>query len=158
MPWPDAMDGDMDDYYYGPIGPAGRIGGGADQQYAERYSHDNSARSSPLYQFNSLEELVTSEVFQQQLGMALECKNKQIAELRQELIDKHPGHPSTEAVFDQWEWIQQNQSKSFWSFGYNMIRKNYCYSGFGTYGFGFPSYYHAYAAANRYEAPESAAD
>ena len=43
--------------------------------------------STPMFVFYSVEELVTSEEFQRQLGMALKSKQKQIDELRVEILE-----------------------------------------------------------------------
>lgn len=41
----------------------------------------------PMYEFYSLEDLVTSKVFQEQLSKALAFKDKQILALQQEIIN-----------------------------------------------------------------------
>lgn len=50
---------------------------------------DMELKPVPMYVFYNVEELVTSEVFQRQLSMALKSKDKQIDELRNENLDLH---------------------------------------------------------------------
>lgn len=56
------------------------------RDYEPRYEQQQSP--PPKYVFHSLEELVKSEVFQHQLSMALAFKDKQIMELRNELLNQ----------------------------------------------------------------------
>lgn len=43
----------------------------------------------PMFVFYNIEELVTSDVFQRQLSMALKSKGRQIDELRVEILELH---------------------------------------------------------------------
>lgn len=43
----------------------------------------------PMYVFNNIEELVSSEVFQRQLSLALKSKERQIEGLRNDNLDLH---------------------------------------------------------------------
>lgn len=79
MRW-DAMEGDMD--------PDPRYGRAyEDDEYEIRDEIVGYPTVAPKYQFNTLEDLVTSTVFQEQLGLALQHKQKQIDSLRLEVIE-----------------------------------------------------------------------
>lgn len=67
-----------------------------DYMYPEQYNPDHDyvvegsphdTPESPKYSFWSLEELVTSSVFQRQLSMALASKERQIDDLRNEILN-----------------------------------------------------------------------
>lgn len=91
MPW-DAMDGDMDEIYYGREGPAGHVSGKNksedfyDDGYPTAAYMNRHAHQMPMYTFYTLKELVSSDVFQEQLGKALAFKQKQIDDLRNEIL------------------------------------------------------------------------
>lgn len=61
--------------------------GGRDGGYGNPTQSAMDLKPVPMFVFYSVEELVTSEEFQRQLSMALKSKQKQIDELRIEILE-----------------------------------------------------------------------